>query len=407
MLSLKIKIKLNSDQKIKLETLSNEHRLLYNYLLDNIKDKSLTFKELNQLYVKYRHNNQLTISSKSSQNTCINLINNIKSFYELKKKDVTAKFPYKFKSYKYFTSFTQDYNKGMGGFKISDNKLMVNLLDSSQNLLKKLVINLPKYCLIINNENIKTITFKRENENDYYVIFVYSETPSKNKLDKKNFMSIDLGYSNLVTSYSNKMENIQIKNLKLKKLEKTIEKLQSIKDKKKKYSNKYNKINNRFKKQKRKLSNKVIDFQHKVSTYIINECVKNDIGSLIVGDIKVKKIICKENKKLSGISKSTLSLGRFKDFLEYKAKKSNMDHYHVNEAYTSQQNCLTGEIMFSSDLSNRIVEVSKGLFIDRDLNSAINIGKKCRGVWFTHDLDLNLNQMYYNVSNDTMIRVEI
>jgi hypothetical protein len=63
--------------------------------------------------------------------------------------------------------------------------------------------------------------------------------------------------------------------------------------------------------------------------------------------------------------------------------------------------------MFSSDLSNRIVEVSKGLFIDRDLNSAINIGKKCRGVWFTHDLDLNLNQMYYNVSNDTMIRVEI
>ena len=30
MLSLKVKIKLNVDQKIKLETLSNEHRLLYN-----------------------------------------------------------------------------------------------------------------------------------------------------------------------------------------------------------------------------------------------------------------------------------------------------------------------------------------------------------------------------------------
>jgi IS605 OrfB family transposase len=398
-LSLKVKIKLNSDQKMKLETLSNEHRLLYNYLLNNVKNKSLTFKELNQLYVDYRWSNKLTINSKSAQNTCINLINNIKSFYELKKKDITANFPYRFKSYKYFTPFMHDYNHGSGGFKIVNNILFLNLLNNFN-----ITINLPKYCSIINNENIKTITFKRENENDYYVIFVYSETPSKNKLDKKNFMSIDLGYSNLVTSYSNKMENIQIKNLKLKKLEKTIEKLQSIKDKKKKYSNKYNKINNRFKKQKRKLSNKVIDFQHKVSTYIINECVKNDIGSLIVGDIKVKKIICKENKKLSGISKSTLSLGRFKDFLEYKAKKSNMDHYHVNEAYTSQQNCLTGEIMFSSDLSNRIVEVNKGLFIDRDLNSAINIGKKCRGVWFTHDLDFSLNQMYYDVSNDTMIR---
>jgi len=100
-------------------------------------------------------------------------------------------------------------------------------------------------------------------------------------------------------------------------------------------------------------------------------------------------------------------LGRFKTFLEYKSKKVNIDHYHVNEAYTSQQNCLTDEIIFSSDLSNRIVEISKGQFIDRDLNSAINIGKKVKGVWFTHDLDFSLNQMYYNVSNDNMIRIEI
>jgi len=407
MLSLKVKLILNYNQKIKLETLSNEHRLLYNHLLNSIKEKTLTFKELNDKYVDYRSSNKLTINSKSAQNTCKNLTNNIKSFYEKRKKDITSKFPYKFKSYKYFTSFILDYNKGMGGFKIIGDKLIINLLDTSQDLSKKLVINLPGYCSIINNENIKTITFKRENENDYYVVFVYTEKSSNNKLNKNNFMSIDLGYSNIVTSYSNCMNNIQIKNFKLNKLEKTIEHLQSIKDKKKKYSNKYKKINDIFKKQKRKLSNKVIDFQHKVSTYIVNECVENNIGSLIIGDLKVKKVICKENKKLSGISKSTLALGRFKTFLEYKSKKVNIDHYHVNEAYTSQQNCLTDEIMFSSQLDNRIVEVSKDLFIDRDLNSAINIGKKVKGVWFTHDLDFNLNQMYYNINNDKMIRIEI
>ena len=402
MLSLKIKIRLNQNQIIKLETLSNEHRLLYNYLLDSIKDKQLTFKEINQKYVDYRWLNKLTINSKSAQNTCKSFINNIKSFYEKHKKDITSKFPYKFKSYKYFTSFMYDYNNGMGGFKIMNNVLIINLLNKYN-----LNINLSEYCSIINNENVKTITFKRENNNDYYIIFVYSEKPSNNKLNKSNFMSIDLGYSNIVTSYSNCMDNIQIKNLKLKKLEKNIEYLQSIKDKKKKRSNKYNKINKRFVQKKRKLSNKIIDFQHKVSTYIINECIKNDIGSLIVGDLKVKKIICKENKKLSGISKSTLALGRFKTFLEYKSKKVNMDHYHVNEAYTSQQNCLTDEIMFSSDLDNRIVEISKCQFIDRDLNSAINIAKKVKGVWFTHDLNFGLNQMYYNISNDKMIRIEI
>ena len=103
-LTIKVKVKLDINQSIKLETLSNEHRLLYNYLLGSIKDKSLTFKELNELYKNYRNENQLTINSKSSQNTCKFLINNIKSFYELRKKDVTAKFPYNFKSYKYFTS---------------------------------------------------------------------------------------------------------------------------------------------------------------------------------------------------------------------------------------------------------------------------------------------------------------
>ena len=91
--------------------------------------------------------------------------------------------------------------------------------------------------------------------------------------------------------------------------------------------------------------------------------------------------------------------------MEYKSKKSNIDHYHVNEAYTSQQNCLTDEIMFSSDLKNRIVEIRKDQFIDRDLNSAINIAKKCKGVWFAHDLDFNLDRMYYDVSKDAMIRI--
>lgn len=402
MLSLKTKIKLNNLDSIKLETLSNEHRLLYNFLLGNIKEKTLTFKELNQLYKNYRLENQLTISSKSAQNTCINLINNIKSFYALRKKDITAKFPYKFKSYKYFTTFMHDYNNGSGGFKILNNQLILRLLNN-----KNLTINLPNYCSIINNDNIKTITFKKEENDEYYVIFVYSEKPSNNQLNKNNFTSIDLGYSNIITSYSNNMENLQIKNLKLKKLEKTIEELQSIKDKKTKNSIKYNKINKHFKLKKKKLSNKIIDFQHKISTYIIKECVKNNIGSLIVGDIKVKKIISKENKKLSGISKSTLSLGRFKTLLDYKSKKANIDYYNVNEAYTSQQNCLTNEIMFSSELDNRIVEIKKDLFIDRDLNSAINIAKKCKGVWFTHDLNFNLNQMYYNVLTDNMIRIEV
>ena len=61
-------------------------------------------------------------------------------------------------------------------------------------------------------------------------------------------------------------------------------------------------------------------------------------------------------------------------------------------------NCLTSEIMFSSDLSNRVVEVSKGIFIDRDLNSAINIAKKCKVTWLDHLPNFDLDKMYLNNS---------
>jgi transposase len=123
------------------------------------------------------------------------------------------------------------------GFRLNNNKLIINLLSSAKDA-KKLVIDLPEYCSIINNDNIKTVTFKKENENDYFIIFVYSEKQSNNKLNKSNFLSIDLGYSNIVTGYSNVINNIQIKNLKFKKLQRRIEYLQSYRDHKKKESNK-------------------------------------------------------------------------------------------------------------------------------------------------------------------------
>lgn len=404
MLSLKVKLKLNDHQKLILESLSNEHRLLYNYLLSSIKEKSLTFKELNQLYKKYRHENSLTINSKSSQNTCISLINSIKSFYALKKKDITAKFPYKFRSYNYFTSFMLDWNNGKGGFKLINNTLYLNLID----IKHKLEIKLPECCKHITSENIKTITFKRENSSDYFIIFIYSEKASNYVLDKDKFLSIDLGYSQLATCFSNAIDNFSISNMKLKKLEKKIEHVQSKKDKKSKNSLRHKKLNKTYKRLKSKQANKVKDFQHKTSKIIIDKCITSNIGQMIVGDIKVKKIISKDNYALSGISKSTLALSRFKTFLEYKAKNANIDFIKVNEAYSSQQNCLTGEIMFSSELNNRLVEISKGTFIDRDLNSAVNIAKKVRAKWLSSYLCpevLGLNRMFVDSeSNLQMIK---
>lgn len=383
MLSLKVRLKLNYNQELIINTLSNEHRLLYNFLLDKVKSgDKLDFKEINNNYKLFRYTNNLTINSKSSQNTSINLINNIKSYLTLKKKDKTAKFPYKFKSHKYFTSFMLDYNNGCGGFKLNNGLLELNL----NNRKNKLIIGLPEYTKCINNDNVKTITFKKQ-DNDYYLIFVYKEDSIKPKLNKDNFLSIDLGYSRLVTGCC-KEENIIINNYKQNKLNKYISELQSKRDSYKKGSRKYKKINNRLKIKKRKLLNKQVDFLHKSSKKIVDYCIDNNIGKLIVGDLRVKKVINKDNYKINGLSKSTSGLGRFKEFLEYKSKNLNIEFVLVNEAYTSKINCLTGNLDFDSELSNREF-IYQGIKIDRDVNSCVNILTKS-GQWLSQDSKKNL-----------------
>ena len=395
MLSKKVKIKLDYNQELIINTLSNEHRLLYNHLLDFTKNNKLDFKLLNNCYKNYRNDRNLTINSKSSQNTCIGFINNIKSFYALHKKDITAKFPYKFKSYKYFTSFTYDNNNGQGGFKLIDNTLIINLLSSS-NIAKKLIIKLPKYCNDMNMNNIKQFTIKKEND-EYYIIFVYSEKENDKILNKDNYISIDLGYTNLVNGVT-KEENIKIENYRQKKLDNKIKDLQSKKDKKVKYSNNYKKLNKKLNKYKKKHTNKLKDYQHKVSKKIIDYCINNDIGSIIIGDLKVKKVINKDNKVINGESKLT-SIGRFKTYLEYKAKNAKIDYKLINEFNTSKTNCLSGLLEFNSSLKNREF-IYNNIKIDRDFNSCINILTKS-GKWLSQDdkihlLNNKINYFYYS-----------
>jgi putative transposase len=144
---------------------------------------------------------------------------------------------------------------------------------------------------------------------------------------------------------------------------------------------------------KKKLINKQKDFQHKSSRSIVNYCVENNIGKLIVGDINVKSVINKDNYRINGLSKSTTSLGRFKTFLDYKSRNEGIEFILVNEAYTSKINCLTGRIEFDSSLDNREF-IYEGIIIDRDVNSCINIVKKS-GLWLSQDSvkDLLLNKI--------------
>lgn len=409
--TLKVKIQLDPTNQLRLDTLSNEHRQLYNHLMEFVKStKTSDFKDIVEKGKTFRNDHKLTISAKSAQNTVRQFIQNIKSFYTLKKKDKTAHFPYKFKSHKYFTSFTHDVNGGnLDKFDLKEGKLILRLINK-----QLLGINLPKIVnSVISKENLKTITFFKDiYQKDYYLSFSY-EVPAKNISFNDNFLSIDLGIKSIATCFSNIISSFSIENSRFKNLDRQFRKVQSKKDLCKQGSKRQKKLAKIQRKIASKKTNKSKDFQHKVSKEIVKVCKENSISKLILGDIKTKKLK-DSNTTNKGLNKSTQNegtLSRFKGFLKYKAKESSLEVSLVNEAYTSQENCLTGARNLSSDLGHRSVQVSEGLVIDRDLNSAINISKRIKPVWFRHfdkevlkNINSSYQEMYFDVKLGYLIR---
>ena len=409
--TLKVKIKLDSINRLRLDTLSNEHRQLYNHLMEFVKtSKTSDFKDIVEVGKIYRNDNKLTISAKSAQNTTRLFIQNIKSFYALKKKDKTAHFPYKFKCHKFFTSFTHDVNGGnLDKFDLLEGKLVLRLLNK-----QLLEINLPKIVdSTVTKENIKTVTFfKDKYQKDYYLSFSY-EVPACKSTFNDNFLSIDLGLKSIATCFSNATDSFSIENSRFKNIDKQVRKVQSKKDLCKQGSRRQKKLAKAQRKLSNKKSNKTKDFQHKVSKEIVKVCKESNISKLIIGDIKTKKL---KNSKTAnkGLNKSTQNegtLSRFKGFLTYKAKESGLAVSLINEAYTSQENCLTGVRNLSSDLKHRTVQVSDKLKIDRDLNSAINISKRIKPVWFRQfdeealkNINASYQEMYFDLKLGRLIR---
>ncbi|MFR9098907.1 MAG: transposase [Anaerostipes hadrus] len=102
-------------------------------------------------------------------------------------------------------------------------------------------------------------------------------------LNPSNALALDLGINNLVTAVSSKGRSFIVDGTKLKSINQWYNKentrLQSIKDKQRFGK----KTTNRQKTITRNRNKKVNDYMSKVAHKIINYCILNDIGTLVVG----------------------------------------------------------------------------------------------------------------------------
>lgn len=158
----------------------------------------------------------------------------------------------------------------------------------------------------------------------------------------------------------------------------------------KRKANLQSKLKNNAKNSKRisslslKRNNKINDYLHKSTTFIVNYLVSNNIANLIVGhnkewkqDINIGK---KNNQNFVSIPHS-----RFKELLKYKCELEGITYIETEESYTSKCSFLDNEEICKHE-SYKGKRVKRGLFksndgtlINADVNGSLNILKKVVG----------------------------
>ena len=216
----------------------------------------------------------------------------------------------------------------------------------------------------------------------YYVIeIVYDVKSLGKKIDNLRYASIDLGVSNLCTISSNTTnQSFIINGRPLKSIN------QYYNKKKSHYQSKLKKVNDsysskRIDKLTVKRNNKVKNYLHKASKYIVNHLVSNNINTLIIGNNKGWKqdtnIGKRNNQNFTNIPHSTLI-----NMLTYKCEMLGINVIISNESYTSICSFLDNEKIckHSNYMGERIerglFKSSKGYLINADVNGSLNILRK-------------------------------
>ena len=259
------------------------------------------------------------------------------------------------------------------------------LFYTSQQLGKKLlngVIRLPLTNIEFhsNKKNIKQVRFIPSNN---YIIMevVYEVKESELKEDNNRYCGIDLGLNNLATVTSNVSKPYIING-------RPIKSINQYYNKKKAYLQsklKDQKTSKRIQKLTLKRNNKINDYFHKASSYIVNQLVSNSINTIIIGHNKDWKqdinIGSKNNQSFTSVPHTKLI-----NQLKYKCKLVGINVICREESYTSKSSFLDydpipnlkdDKISFSGERIKRgLYRSGSGRLINADVNGSYNIMRK-------------------------------
>lgn len=392
--------------------LSHVAKNLYNFATYNVRQYYFQEKE----YLKYEQNNVLCKSNENYKMLNSNMAQQIlkevdgafKSFFGLIK--LAKKGKYNFRSIKLPKYLPKDgFTTLIIGFvRLKDNILIMpysNSYKKTHNLIK---INIPPILL---DKKIKEIRIIPKFKAKYFEIqYTYQVENIQNKLDLTKALSIDVGINNLCSCVTSDGFSFIIDGKKIKSINQWYNKenarLQSIKDKQgiTYLTNKQiNLVTNR--------NNKINDYVNKTCRYIINFCIDNNIGNLVIGYNETLQ----QNANLGKSNNQNfvnIPVGNIKEKLEYLCELNNIKFYKQEESYTSKASFFDNDEIpkynpnapktytFSGKRVKRgLYKTATNKMINADINGALNILKKSSVV--------DLSVLYSSGEVATPVRIRI
>ncbi|TJX14984.1 transposase [Tissierella creatinini] len=409
-LTIKQQLKhLTKEEYLILKELTHTAKNLYNVALYNIRQHFFQTGKYLNYYENYPlckdNENYKLLNSNMSQQILKEVDSSFKSFFQLLKLKKQGKYNGKVSIPKYLDK-DECFTLVIGFVRINGNKLIIPYSRSYKKNHKPIYITIPPN---LKDKTIKEIRIIPKLSGRYFEVqYTYELEINQRELNKNNALSIDLGINNLATCVTNKGQAFIIDGRRLKSINqwynKQMAKYQSIKDKQK-----IKGITNKQAAITKKRNNQVSNYINKSLRKIINYCINNDIGTLVLGyndDIQDKINIGRVNNQ----NFVNIPIGNIRAKLEYLCKLYNITYIKQEESYTSKASFFDGDeiptigdnvsMSFSGNRVKRgQYKTNCGKTLNADVNAALNILKKSKVV--------DLSILYNRGEVDTPIRIRI
>ena len=386
---------------------------LYNEALYNV--RQCFFKEAR--YLNYYENyallrnsdNYKMLNSNMAQQILKEVDGSFQAFFGLLRLARTGKYSFKDIRLPQYLKKDGYYTLLIGFVRLQDNKLLIPYSNSFRKTHRKIKIRIPPILL---DKKVKEIRIIPKSDGRFFELQYTYEAGFhiKETLDLNKALSIDVGIHNLATCVSSEGRSFLLDGKRLKSINQWYNKnnarLQSIKDKQH--------ISVKTRQQssiERKRNNRINDYISKCARHIINYCLDNSIGNIVIGynpTLQKDSSIGKRNNQTF----VNIPFGRLKDKLEYLSEYYGIHLIKQEESYTSKASFFDRddipvynddhpkEYSFSGTRVKRgLYKTSNGMCINADVNGALNILKKSNVV--------SLTALYARGQVDSPLRIRI